>query len=40
MNTENFSELEMDEHIMGTTKEDWISVNPHAHMRMNYKLEH
>jgi len=30
----------MEDHIKGKTKEDWISVNPNAHTRLNYVVEH
>ena len=40
MNTENFDELKMEDHIKGTTREEWISVNPYAHLRINYDVEY
>jgi len=40
MNSQNFVELDMKDHINGRTKEDWISVNPKAHLRLNYDIEY
>eukprot|EP00352_Strombidinopsis_acuminata_P005959 CAMPEP_0176349640 /NCGR_PEP_ID=MMETSP0126-20121128/8836_1 /TAXON_ID=141414 ORGANISM="Strombidinopsis acuminatum, Strain SPMC142" /NCGR_SAMPLE_ID=MMETSP0126 /ASSEMBLY_ACC=CAM_ASM_000229 /LENGTH=152 /DNA_ID=CAMNT_0017699171 /DNA_START=450 /DNA_END=908 /DNA_ORIENTATION=- len=40
MNTQSFSEMEMDYHIKNTTQEHWIPINYLTRLRNNYLIEY
>jgi len=40
MNGQSFEELKMSDYILNTTVENWVSINPNSHLRINYNIEY